>query len=71
MRLSRALKEKIMDVRLRDKLIAEGKVTKAQADEYLSSLEDQAENLLYTADVNEAEALKAKEALDAAEAAAE
>ena len=71
MRLSRALKEKIMDVRLRDKLIAEGKVTKAQADEYLNSLEDQSENLLYTADVNEAEALKAKEALDAAEAAAE
>lgn len=50
MRLSRALEEKLLDLRLRDKLIAEGKVTKAQVDEYLQSLGDEEANATYTDD---------------------
>lgn len=48
MRLSRALKDKIMDVRLRDKLLAEGKITQAQVEEFLGSLEDDTKNLSFT-----------------------
>lgn len=48
MRLSRALKEKLMDVRLRDKLIAEGKVSKEEVNAYLSSLPDDAAKSTYT-----------------------
>lgn len=48
MRLSRALKDKIMDLRLRDKLIREGKITKAQLDEYLNTLEDDQDRMTYT-----------------------
>ncbi len=44
MRLSMALKEKLMDVRLRDKLMAEGKITKAELDQYLKSVKDDADN---------------------------
>ncbi|EQC46082.1 hypothetical protein [Bacteriovorax sp. Seq25_V] len=44
MRLARALEEKLLDLRLRDKLIAEGKVTKAQVEEYLNSLTDDEDN---------------------------
>lgn len=44
MRLSMALKEKLMDVRLRDKLLAEGKVTKAELDQYLQSVKDDSAN---------------------------
>ena len=44
MRLARALAEKLHDVRLRDKLLAEGKITKAQLDEYLSTIEDSKDN---------------------------
>lgn len=51
MRLSRALQEKVMDLRLRDKLIAEGKVTKAQVEEYLNSLPDDEEKSVYTDEV--------------------
>lgn len=40
MKLAKALDEKIMDVRLRDKLMAEGKLTKAQVDEYLNKVPD-------------------------------
>lgn len=40
MRLSRALEEKLMDVRMRDKLLSEGKVTKQQVEEFLASLPD-------------------------------
>ena len=40
MRLSAALKDKLMDQRIREKLIAEGKVTKAQVDAFLKSLPD-------------------------------
>lgn len=50
MRLSRALEEKVLDLRLRDKLIAEGKVTKAQVEEYLNSLSDEDSNVTTTDD---------------------
>jgi polyhydroxyalkanoate synthesis regulator phasin len=48
MRLSRALQEKIMDIRLRDKLIAEGKVTKEEVKKYLDSLPDDQKNASFT-----------------------
>ena len=47
MRIAQALKEKLMDVRLRDKLIAEGKVTQEDVEKYLHELEDQTTKLLY------------------------
>ncbi len=40
MRLSRALQEKQMDVRLRDKLMSEGKLTKKQVEEITKALPD-------------------------------
>jgi len=45
MRLRVALDEKLMDVRLRDKLLAEGKITKQKVDEYLKSLPDESDNM--------------------------
>lgn len=48
MRLSRALQEKLMDVRLRDKLLAEGKVSKEEVKKFLDSIEDVAKNASYT-----------------------
>jgi polyhydroxyalkanoate synthesis regulator phasin len=48
MRLSRALQEKLMDVRLRDKLIGEGKVSKEEVQKYLDGLADDAKNATYT-----------------------
>lgn len=44
MRLARALEEKQLDTRLRDKLLAEGKLTKETLDSYVSGLEDDADN---------------------------
>lgn len=55
MRLSRALEEKLMDVRLRDKLVAEGKLTKEQVDKYLAGIPDESKNLIFTDDVEEQE----------------
>lgn len=52
MRLSRALQEKLMDVRLRDKLIAEGKVTKEEVKKYMESLPDDTKNATYTDEAN-------------------
>jgi len=43
MRLDRALKDKLMDVRLRDRLISEGKITQKEVEEYLKKLEDDKE----------------------------
>ena len=40
MRIAQALKEKLMDVRLRDKLIAEGKVTAEEVEKYIADLPD-------------------------------
>lgn len=48
MRLSKALKEKLNDVRLRDKLIAEGKITKQQVDEYMKALPDETDKASWT-----------------------
>lgn len=48
MRLSRALQEKLMDVRLRDKLIAEGKVTKEEVKKFLDSMADESKNAMFT-----------------------
>ena len=48
MRLSRALDEKLMDVRLRDKLVGEGKLSKEQVEKYLASLSDEQKNATYT-----------------------
>ena len=55
MRLSRALQEKLMDVRLRDKLIGEGKITKEQVQQFLDSLQDDAKNATYTESEEEEE----------------
>lgn len=44
MRLARALNDKKMDLRLRDKLVHEGKITKTQLNEFLNSLPDDAAN---------------------------
>ena len=48
MRLSRALQEKLMDVRLRDKLLAEGKLTKEEVQKFLAGTADEAKNATYT-----------------------
>lgn len=48
MRLSRALQEKLMDVRLRDKLLAEGKITKEEIKKFLSALPDDTKNAVFT-----------------------
>lgn len=40
MRLNKALEDKQLDVRLRDKLVTEGKLTKSQVEEYFKSLPD-------------------------------
>ena len=50
MRLSRALEEKMMDVRLRDKLVAEGKLTKEEVKKYLDGISDDTKNATYTAE---------------------
>ncbi|MDC0254064.1 hypothetical protein OAK75_04145 [Bacteriovoracales bacterium] len=48
MRIAQALKEKLMDVRLRDKLIAEGKVTAEEVEKYMTDLPDETNRLVYT-----------------------
>jgi polyhydroxyalkanoate synthesis regulator phasin len=44
MKLRLALEEKLLDVRVRDRLIAEGKITKEEVKKYLDSLTDEAKN---------------------------
>ncbi len=56
MRLAKALREKVMDLRLRDKLIADGKVTKAEVDEFLASIADDESNATDTGTFDVAEA---------------
>lgn len=55
MRLSRALQEKLMDVRLRDKLIGEGKISKEDVKKYLDSLPDDTKNATFTESEEEEE----------------
>ena len=50
MRLSNALSEKLMDVRLRDKLLTEGKISNSQVNETLNKLPDDKSNLGFTED---------------------
>lgn len=44
MKLRLALEEKLMDVRVRDRLMAEGKITKEEVKKYLDSLNDETTN---------------------------
>ena len=47
MRLSKALEEKKLDLRLRDKLLHEGRLNKSEVGDYLESLPDDTENAAY------------------------
>lgn len=44
MLLSDALKEKLLDVRLRDKLVSDGKLSRAEVDKYIAELTDDETN---------------------------
>jgi len=44
MKLRLALEEKLLDVRVRDRLIAEGKITKEEVQKFLDSLQDEGKN---------------------------
>ena len=44
MKLRLALEEKLLDVRLRDRLLAEGKITKEEVEKFLASLPDEEAN---------------------------
>ncbi len=53
MRLSRALNDKKLDLRLRDKLVHEGKMTHKEVEEYLNSLPDDSANATTTGKVDD------------------
>lgn len=44
MKLRLALEEKLLDVRVRDRLLAEGKITKEEVKKYLDSITDDTKN---------------------------
>lgn len=44
MKLRLALEEKLLDVRVRDRLVAEGKLTKEELKNYLENLSDETKN---------------------------
>jgi polyhydroxyalkanoate synthesis regulator phasin len=44
MKLRLALEEKLMDVRVRDRLLAEGKITKEEVKKYMDTLNDETKN---------------------------
>lgn len=46
MRLCDALDDKKFDLRIRDRLIAEGKINKGDVDQYLSQLSDDTDNFI-------------------------
>jgi polyhydroxyalkanoate synthesis regulator phasin len=46
MKLRLALEEKLLDVRVRDRLLAEGKITKEELKKYLDSIVDDAKNAI-------------------------
>jgi hypothetical protein len=48
MRLSLALKEKLFDIRLLDKLLAEGKLSREELESHLEKLEDLSDRSLFT-----------------------
>ncbi len=47
MRLSKALEDKKLDLRLRDKLLHEGRLNKSEVGDYLGSLPDDTANAAY------------------------
>lgn len=53
MRLSRALAEKKMDVRLRDKLLAEDKLSKEDVKKFLDAIPDEAKNSTFTDEIGD------------------
>jgi hypothetical protein len=46
MKLRLALEEKLLDVRVRDRLLAEGKITKEEVKKYLDTLSDETKNAI-------------------------
>ncbi len=44
MKLRLALEDKMTDLRLRDRLLAEGKITKKEIDDYLNNLPEEADS---------------------------
>lgn len=52
MKLSDALEDKQLDVRLRDKLLEQGKLTKKQVEDYIAGVEDSADNASFTDEKN-------------------
>jgi polyhydroxyalkanoate synthesis regulator phasin len=44
MKLRLALEEKLMDVRVRDRLLAEGKISKEDVKKYIDALSDETKN---------------------------
>ena len=44
MKLRLALEEKLMDVRVRDRLVAEGKISKEELKKYMDTLNDDGKN---------------------------
>lgn len=44
MKLRLALEEKLLDVRVRDRLLAEGKITKEEVKKYLDTMADESAN---------------------------
>ena len=46
MKLANALEEKQMDVRIVDRLLAEGKITKSDIDKYFADLPDESGNFI-------------------------
>jgi polyhydroxyalkanoate synthesis regulator phasin len=44
MKLRLALEEKLLDVRVRDRLLAEGKITKEEVKKFLDGLSDETKN---------------------------
>lgn len=53
MRLSKALQDKMLDKRLRDKLVAEGKLSTAEVEKFLNEIPDDAANMTTTEEVEE------------------
>lgn len=53
MRLNKALNDKLLDKRLRDKLLSEGKVTKAEVEKFLNELPDDSANMTTTDEIDE------------------
>ena len=62
MKLNEALKDKELDLRLRDKLLAEGKISQADVESYLNSLPDDSNNMEFVGEVKKSTEPAAPEA---------